>query len=89
MRAKRWDCASAPGRTSTRKPGARSKSPPVPNTYETFIDAVRRGETLEPSFRRAAELQHVLDLAFESDRLGTALRVDEAQASMPAAAATA
>jgi predicted dehydrogenase len=51
--------------------------PPVPNTYETFIDAVRRGETLEPSFRRAAELQHVLDLAFESDRLGAALPVKE------------
>ncbi len=49
--------------------------PPVPNTYQTFIDAVRRGETLEPSFRRAAELQHVLDLAFESDRLGKALPV--------------
>jgi predicted dehydrogenase len=53
-------------------------SPPVPNTYQTFIDAVRAGETLEPSFRRAAELQHVLDLAFESDRLGTALRVERA-----------
>jgi predicted dehydrogenase len=51
--------------------------PPVPNTYQTFIEAVRRGESLEPTFRRAAELQHVLDLAFESDRLGTALRVDE------------
>jgi predicted dehydrogenase len=49
--------------------------PPVPSTYETFVDAVRRGETLEPSFRRATELQHVLDLAFESDRLGAALDV--------------
>jgi hypothetical protein len=47
----------------------------VPSTYETFVDAVRRGETLEPSFRRATELQHVLDLAFESDRLGAALDV--------------
>jgi predicted dehydrogenase len=62
------------------------ESPPVPNTYETFIDAVRRGETLEPSFRRAAELQHVLDLAFESDRLGTALRIDQATPTASAAA---
>jgi predicted dehydrogenase len=51
--------------------------PGVPTTYETFVEAVRLGETLEPSFRRAAELQHVLDLAFESDRLGAALPVKE------------
>lgn len=52
--------------------------PPVPNTYDCFIDAVRTGETLEPGFRRAAELQHVLDLAFESDRLGKAVPVQQA-----------
>jgi predicted dehydrogenase len=57
--------------------------PPVPTTYETFIEAVRRGETLEPSFRRAAELQHVLDLAFESDRLGKALKVDQVKEVEP------
>ena len=62
------------------------ESPAVPNTYETFIDAVRRGETLEPSFRRAAELQHVLDLAFESDRLGAALPVEPSRAFGPAVA---
>jgi hypothetical protein len=62
------------------------EAPPVPNTYETFIDAVRRGETLEPSFRRAAEMQHVLDLAFESDRLGAALRVEPPSAPVAAAA---
>jgi predicted dehydrogenase len=49
--------------------------PPVPNTYRNFVDAVKSGENLEPSFRHAAELQHVLDLAFESDRVGTALPV--------------
>jgi predicted dehydrogenase len=54
-------------------------SPPVPNTYDTFVDAVRRNENLEPSFRRAAELQHVLDLAFESDRIGRAVRIDQAK----------
>jgi predicted dehydrogenase len=51
--------------------------PPVPTTYESFVDAVRRGETIEPSFRRAAELQRVLDLAFVSDQMGCAVRVDE------------
>ncbi len=56
----------------------------MPTTYETFIEAVRRGETLEPSFRRAAELQHVLDLAFESDRLGASLPVKPAEAKVAA-----
>ena len=50
--------------------------PAVPNTYEDFIEAVRTSETMEPSFRRAAELQRVLDAAFESDRIGMAIRVD-------------
>jgi predicted dehydrogenase len=49
--------------------------PPVPNTYDCFIEAARSGVNLEPSFRRAAELQRVLDLAFESDRLGRTLAV--------------
>lgn len=51
--------------------------PPVPNTYRCFVDAVRAGATPQPSFRHAAELQHVLDLAFESDRLGRVLDIDE------------
>jgi predicted dehydrogenase len=53
--------------------------PPVPTTYAAFADAVRRGENGEPSFRRAAEMQHVLDLAFESDRIGAGIRVHEPQ----------
>jgi predicted dehydrogenase len=67
-------CAGADVHTQTWR---EVDCPDVPNTYDTFIDAVRRGENLEPSFRRAAELQHVLDLAFESDRLGAALPVKE------------
>jgi predicted dehydrogenase len=55
--------------------------PPVPTTYRSFIDAVQRGESIEPTFRRATELQHVLDLAFESDRLGTAIRCDDVPAA--------
>jgi len=76
-------CAGADVNTQTWRD---VEAPPVPNTYETFIDAVRRGETLEPSFRRATELQHVLDLAFESDRLGAALRVEPPSTSEAAAA---
>ncbi|WP_092499678.1 Gfo/Idh/MocA family protein [Faunimonas pinastri] len=49
--------------------------PPVQGTYQSFIEAVRTGETLEPSFLRATELQHVLDLCFESDRTGATLAV--------------
>jgi predicted dehydrogenase len=51
------------------------ESPPVPNTYASFIDAVRRNESLDPTFRRAAELQRVLDFAFESDRTGASVPV--------------
>lgn len=50
--------------------------PPVPNTYRDFVDAVLSGVNGEPSFRYATELQHVLDLAFESDRLGRSLDVE-------------
>jgi predicted dehydrogenase len=66
-------CAGADVHTQTWR---EVDCPPVPNTYQTFIDAVRRNETLEPSFRRAAELQRVLDLAFESDHTGASIRVD-------------
>jgi predicted dehydrogenase len=66
-------CAGADVHTQTWR---EVDCPPVPNTYETFIYAVRRNETLEPSFRRAAELQRVLDLAFESDHTGASIRVD-------------
>jgi predicted dehydrogenase len=52
--------------------------PPVNNTYRDFVDAVLSGVNAEPSFRYATELQHVLDLAFESDRLGRALEVHPA-----------
>ena len=40
---------------------------PVPTNYERFIDAVRAGETREPSFRHATRLQRVLDLGTVSD----------------------
>lgn len=39
------------------------KVPPVPTNYQRFAEAVRLGATLEPSFRHAANLQRLLDLA--------------------------
>jgi len=40
---------------------------PVETNYERFVGAVRAGKTQEPSFRRAAEIQKVLDMAQASD----------------------
>ena len=42
----------------------------VATNYSRFVEAVMRGATLEPSFRRAANLQAVLDSCFESNRTG-------------------
>jgi len=41
---------------------------PVETNYQRFIVAVREGKTMEPSFRRAANIQKVLDMAQVSDR---------------------
>jgi predicted dehydrogenase len=41
--------------------------PPVRTNYERFADAVRTGKMIEPSFRHAAELQKVLDLALVTE----------------------
>lgn len=40
---------------------------PVTTNYHRFAEAVRKGKTEEPSFRRAANLQRVLDLSVQSD----------------------
>ncbi len=40
---------------------------PVETNYQRFVAAVRAGKTLEPSFRRAANIQKVLDAALSSD----------------------
>jgi len=42
--------------------------PPVPTNYQRFADAVATGVNDEPSFRHAANLQKVLDLAAVTDR---------------------
>ena len=41
---------------------------PVATYYQRFAEAVQTGKTLEPSFRHAANLQKVLDLATVTDR---------------------
>ncbi len=41
---------------------------PVQTNYQRFVQAVREGKSLEPSFRRAATIQKILDMAQVSDR---------------------
>ena len=41
---------------------------PVVTNYQRFVEAVRAGYTMEPSFRHAANLQKVLDMATVTDR---------------------
>jgi predicted dehydrogenase len=45
-------------------------TPDVPTNYQKFAAAVRTGKQNEPSFRRAAEVQKVLDAALQSDKEG-------------------
>ncbi len=42
--------------------------PTVPTNYQRFVEAVRTGTMQEPSFRHAANLQKVLDLATLTER---------------------
>ena len=46
----------------------------VPTNYQRFAEAVRTGVAPEPSFRHAAELQKVLDLAVVADEKRAELR---------------
>jgi predicted dehydrogenase len=41
---------------------------PVPTNYERFAEAVRTGKNQEPSFRHAANLQKIIDLALVTER---------------------
>lgn len=43
---------------------------PVETNYQRFVSAVRAGKTQEPSFRRAATIQKVLDAAMASNASG-------------------
>ena len=43
------------------------EAPPVETNYQRFAQAVRTGNSMQPDFRHAAELQKVLDVAIISD----------------------
>ena len=47
----------------------RVKADPVPTLHVQFVDAVRDGTVAEPSFRRGAVLQAVLDQCFSADAM--------------------
>ena len=57
--------------TSTRQTWREVDCPPVPTTYQRFAAAVPSGVNGDPDFRRAANIQRVLDLCLE---LGEARR---------------
>jgi len=59
------------------------KLEPVATTYQRFVAAVASGENGVPSFRRAAEIQRILDLCFAQDE---ARRLAATRASAGAAA---
>jgi predicted dehydrogenase len=47
--------------------------PPVPTVYKRFAEALRSGRNGDPSFRRAADIQRVLDLCLEAGENGPAV----------------
>ena len=47
----------------------------VKTNYQRFVEAVAKGQRVEPGFRHAAELQKVLDLAMEADKTRRELKV--------------
>lgn len=49
------------------------QAPPIPLNYYRFVEAVRLGETLEPSFSTATRLQLILDTSFRSHAENAAL----------------
>ncbi len=65
-------CLGADIETQTWKPFA---CPPTPRNETRFLIALLSGENGEPSFRRAAEVQRLLDLVFVSDAEGRMLPV--------------
>jgi len=43
------------------------KAKKVPSTWETFVKAIRKGESASPDFARGAEIQKYLDASFDSN----------------------
>ena len=47
------------------------KAPPVETNYRKFVTAVLAGQNGDPDFRRAADLQKILDACFDNDGKGS------------------
>ncbi|MBX3578550.1 MAG: Gfo/Idh/MocA family oxidoreductase [Rhizobiaceae bacterium] len=51
------------------------ETPPTPRNAERFAKALRTGINGDPTFRRAADVQKVIDAAFKSGRTGRAVAI--------------
>ncbi|MBU2193940.1 MAG: gfo/Idh/MocA family oxidoreductase, partial [Alphaproteobacteria bacterium] len=50
--------------------------PPVPRNARRFADALTSGVNGDPTFRRAADMQRLIDAAFESAASGCRIAID-------------
>lgn len=66
-------CLGPDAETQTWRPVA---CPDVPHIAERFVLALLMSENGDPSFRRGAEMQRLIDMAFDSDAQARMLRVD-------------
>lgn len=48
---------------------------PVPSNARRFVEALSSNVNGDPSFRRAADVQRIIDAAFESDRTGRSVEI--------------
>ena len=51
------------------------RCPPAPTTFHRFAAALESGVNGDPDFRRAADLQRVLDLCLEGGESGRAITI--------------
>ncbi|HZP21732.1 MAG TPA: Gfo/Idh/MocA family oxidoreductase [Bauldia sp.] len=51
------------------------RCPPAPTTFHRFAQALSAGKNGDPDFRRAADIQRVLDLALESGKTGKTITI--------------
>lgn len=65
-------CLAADIHTQTWR---RVACPPAPSNAQRFAAALHAGRNGEPDFRRAAEMQRILDLCFQSDAEGRRLDI--------------
>lgn len=71
-----WSLRVCLGKDLTKGTWKKVTLTPIPFVYDRFVDAVRQGETGEPSFRTATRLQQVLDVSADSDKEGCFLPVN-------------